>query len=146
MTPTIPEAARALWFSGIRRWPPDRLPLELRHIPRATLDAAWQRLEDSRRRAGASAGLKGHLLREYTHGAQPPPAHPDALGVVVVERTLSGLQSWLDRLGVTQGELGTALGVSANAVSNWCRQLYRPRAETWARICEYLERVERTRV
>jgi hypothetical protein len=57
----VSDAARAMWFAGVREWPLNSVPAALTRFGRVVLDEAWAQIQRTR-----GAAIK-HV------GSQPPP-------------------------------------------------------------------------
>jgi DNA-binding transcriptional regulator YiaG len=64
----------------------------------------------------------------------PPAASSDQSAAKSVRFVAKGLRSQRNRLGLSAAEFGKLLGVSAQSVYNWERELAHPRSEQLARL------------
>lgn len=111
----VAEAARAMWFSGVRQWPVRPMPEALRGFTRFVLDEAWEQIRTHRRRAGLLGRSETQCL---------------------------DLGARMDAAGVTAYELSKALGVAPDTARKWSLGICRPSPVSHARIVAYLEAKE----
>lgn len=79
-------------------------------------------------------GLEKQLAQSEKRSAKKPATAEEGEGGVRVRFSAKGLASQRQRLGLSAGDMGTLLGVSAQTVYNWETEKSRPRQQHMAAI------------
>ena len=111
----VTEAARVMWFSGVRQWPLRPMPEALQRFTLFVLDEAWEQIRTHRRRAGV-------MGRRETQSMD--------------------LGERMDAAGVTAYELSKVMDVSNDTARKWALGVCKPSPAYYARIVAYLETKE----